>query len=79
MVTKVVSALKVFLPRLLYAVYFYHACHLSVFLPRGRTLLGERIDIDMKLLLLHFCVFFSVPCFQNILNSYSFLKSKNGG
>jgi len=33
------------LPRHLYAFYFYHACHLSVFLPRRRTLSGERTDI----------------------------------
>lgn len=68
-----------FLLRILCAVYLYRVCHVSVFLPRRRNLLGEVIDINMKWLLFKFYVSFSVQCFQNILNSYSFLKSRNDG
>jgi hypothetical protein len=53
-----------YLPRLLYAIYFYRACHLCVFLPRLRTLLGERIDIDLKPLLFNFIYFSQYHIFK---------------
>jgi hypothetical protein len=72
--------------RVCFEVFFVASFICSLLLPcvplvcisSCRALLGERTDINMKRLLFSFYVFFSLPCFQNVLNSYSFLKSRNG-